>query len=122
MHSASPPPRDLGRPKTRLSLANDSKSGLLVESALLALAADAGMTPTLKTRLLEVASGFPHRRIAELHGISLNTVKTQINAMLESMGASCCHEIRDDAVAASARFQNGAREDDVTEFLRLRLE
>ncbi len=120
MNSAQPRPHCF--PSSTLPAHSDLKVCPLVEGVLLAIAADAGMTPALKTRLVEVASGLSYRRIAELHGISVNTVKTEINAMLGSLGASCCHEIRDAWVAACARVQAGAGEGEIRKFLSLRFE
>jgi DNA-binding CsgD family transcriptional regulator len=94
----------------------------LVEDALLAVASDGGMTPVHTTRLLEAARGLSYRQIADLHGVSLNTVKTEMKSVLGSLRASCCHEIRDASMAAKARVRAGASEDEITEFIRLRFE
>jgi DNA-binding NarL/FixJ family response regulator len=101
---------------------SSQEPGATVERVLLSLAAAAAMTPTLTERLVEVANRLSYREIAALHGISMNTVKTEINAILGSLGASCCHEIRDASVAASARVDAGANEDEIRTFLKLRLE
>jgi DNA-binding CsgD family transcriptional regulator len=94
----------------------------LVERALLILAAEAGMTAALKSRLLEVARGLSYRQMAELHGISINTIKSEIRTKLGLLGTTCCHEIRDASVAARAQAQAGAGEDDIRTFLSLRFE
>ncbi len=121
MHSAQPSSRSVRLPETRPQ-DGDPEGWPLVERVLLALADDAGMTLTLETRLLEVARGLSYRQIADLHDISLNTVKTQVNSVLGSMGVSCCHEIRDASTAAGSRAQAGDSRDEVARFLRLRFE
>jgi len=93
-----------------------------VERALLTFASDLRLTPALTQRLLEVARGLSQRQISGLHGVSHNTVKTQVNAVLASLGASCCHEVRDAARAACTRAQAGATEEEILAFLRLRFE
>ena len=99
-----------------------SDAARLVEEGLLALAGEAGMTPALVTRFLEVARGLSYRQMSQLHGISLNTVKTQVGHALASMHVRCCHEIQDTARAARSRAEAGANKEQVLSFLRLRFE
>ncbi len=86
----------------------------LVDRALLAIADDRDLAPALKARLCEAATGLSYRQIAGMHGVSLNTVKTQMRTLLGCLGVSCCHEIADAARAAHARAQAGATAEEVS--------
>lgn len=94
----------------------------LVQESLGRIARGARLTPTLETRLLEIAEGLTYDQIARRHGISVNTVKTEVRALLQALGAHCRHEIEDAATAAQARADDGATADDLYRFLLLRLE
>jgi len=96
--------------------------GSAVLLALNRIARDARLTPCLETRLIEVAAGLTYREIARSHGISVNTVKTEVRALLQALGSHCRHEIEDAVTAARARAQDGTTAEDLYQFLRLRLE
>jgi DNA-binding NarL/FixJ family response regulator len=94
----------------------------LVQEALRRIARGAGLTPCLETRLLEVADGLTYDQIARRHGISVNTVKTEVRALLQALGMHCHHEIEDAVTAARARADDGATADELYRFLLLRFE
>ena len=93
-----------------------------VQQALQRIARDARLTPCLETRLIEVAAGLTYREIARGHGISVNTVKTEVRALLQALGEHCRHEIEDAVTAARARAEDGATAEELYRFLLLRLE
>jgi DNA-binding NarL/FixJ family response regulator len=93
-----------------------------VQESLRRVAREARLTPVLETRLLEIAEGLTYDQIARWHGISLNTVKTEVSALLRALGARCCHEIQDAVTAARARADDGASADELYRFLLLRFE
>jgi len=89
--------------------------------ALAKFAAQSPLTPALRTRLLELASGLSYRAIAERNGISLNTVKTEVSATLARLQVSSRHEIEAAVQAARRRARDGASDDDIYELVRLRI-
>ena len=99
-----------------------SRDNSLVQEALGRIARDAGLTPALETRLLEIAEGLTYDQIARRHGISVNTVKTEVRVLLQALGAHCRHEIEDAVSAARARAEDGTTAEELYRFLLLRLE
>jgi DNA-binding NarL/FixJ family response regulator len=99
-----------------------SPPGEAVQQALRRIANDAGLTPCLEARLIEIAAGLTYREIARSHGIAVDTVKTEVRALLQSLGAHCRHEIEDAVTAARARAEDGATTEELHRFLLLRLE
>lgn len=93
-----------------------------VEHALRRISRGARLTPTLETRLFDIAQGLKNKEIAERHVISTNTVKTQIRCLLHHLGLTCRHEIQDAVLAASLREESGTTADETYEFLLLRFE
>ena len=93
-----------------------------VQQTLQRIARHAGLTPCLEARLLEITAGLTYREIARRHGISVNTVKTEVRALLQALGARCHHEIEDAVTAARARAEDGATAEELYRFLLLRLE
>jgi len=94
----------------------------LVQEALGRIARDAGLTPALEARLIEIAAGLTYREIARRNRISVNTVKTEVRALLHALRAHCRHEIEDAAATAQARADDGATPDELYHFLLLRFE
>jgi DNA-binding NarL/FixJ family response regulator len=93
-----------------------------VQQAFQRIARHAGLTPCLEARLIEIAAGLTRGEIARRHGISVNTVKTEVRALLRAVGAHCRHEIEDAVTAARARAEDGATAEELYRFLLLRLE
>jgi DNA-binding CsgD family transcriptional regulator len=112
----------LGVPEVRADRSLNSGGWPNVERVLSDLADASFLTPVLKVRLIEVAQGLSYKEIADRHRISLNTVKTEVSAVLSRIGVTCRHEIQDTAAAAAHRFEAGATHDEVITFVRLRLE
>ena len=78
---------------------------------LTALASRRRLTPTLQERLLEIASGANNAEIATKHGISLNTVKTEVAGVLLMLHCRCRHQLELAArVAGSELGAGGDRE------------
>ena len=94
----------------------------LVQEALRRIARGAGLTPCLETRLTEIAAGLAYREIARRHGISVNTVKTEVRALLHMLGVDCCREIVAALTAAERRAEDGATAEELYRFLLLRFE
>ncbi len=105
-----------------MSQHDTSRSGEDFRQALWRVVHEAGLTPCLEARLTEITAGLTYEEIARRHGISVNTVKTEVRALLQSLGAHCRHEIEDAVRAAQLRADDGATTDDLYGFLRLRLE
>lgn len=93
-----------------------------VWAALERVAHEAGLTNTLKRRLVEITQGMAYRDIAALHGISINTVRTQARALLQSLGVRSRHEILHAVRAAHLRAEAGATVEELYGFLLLRFE
>jgi DNA-binding NarL/FixJ family response regulator len=94
----------------------------LVQESLGRIARDAGLAQCLETRLLEIAEGLTYAQIAHRHSISVNTVKTEVRALLRALGAHCRHEIEDAVAAARSRAEDGATPDELYRFLLVRFE
>jgi DNA-binding NarL/FixJ family response regulator len=94
----------------------------LVQVSLRRIARRAGLTACLETRLAEIAAGLTYQEIARRHGISVNTVKIEVRALLQALGTHCRHEIEDAVTAAREREEDGATADEVYRFLLLRFE
>lgn len=90
--------------------------------ALKRIGKDAGLTPVLQARLMELAGGLRYEEIALRHHISMNTVKTEARSLYRAIGVRCRHEIEGAIEAALWRQNAGATTDDLYEFLRLRFE
>jgi len=93
-----------------------------VRQALQRIAHDACLTPCLEARLLEIAAGLTYREIARRHGVSANTVKSEVRGVLQALGAHCRHEIEDAVSAARLRAEERATAEELYPFLLLRLE
>ena len=93
-----------------------------VERAFLALARSAGLTPKQKQRLIQIARGLTYREIADANAVSVNTVRTEAMQLLQRLGVTCSHGIRDAARAALARRGDGASGEALARFLHLRFE
>ncbi len=93
-----------------------------VQRALSCVAHDAQLTPVLELRFMELALGLTYEDIAQEHEISINTVKTEVRILLQSLGARCRHEIESAANAAQLRGEAGATTEEIYHFLRLRFE
>src|SRR5450759_1622748 len=93
-----------------------------VDRALTTLAMRSGLSPALTVRLREVAAGLTNSEVAAAHGISINTVKTQVAQLLGALHVSCRHEIQDAVAAACHRAKRGATTPEILAFLILRLE
>jgi len=93
-----------------------------VEHELRLIARDYGLTRTLEKRLVEIAQGLTNSQIAQRHGISNNTVKTQVRQLLRQLALGSRREIENAARAAAQRADNGASQQAIGAFLRLRFE
>lgn len=78
---------------------------------------DCEVTSTELERLIEIGLGLPYREIAEMHGISEQTVKDQAHAALHKLGLSSRHEVEHALTAAIRRAQAGASEDEIYTYL-----
>ncbi len=93
-----------------------------VAQALLRVAHEERLTPALRARLFDIAHGFSYGDIALHNDISVNTVKTEVRHLLRSLGVRCRHEIEHAVEAAEVRTAEGALEDHIHLFLRMRWE
>lgn len=93
-----------------------------VSAALARIADDTPLTPTLRVRLTDLASGLTYHGISQQYGISMNTVKTEVRQLLARLGLYCRHEIDHAIEAAELRAEAGASADHLDRFLRLRWE
>lgn len=93
-----------------------------IERALLRVAEEERLTPALRARLFDIAKGLSYRDIAAENSISINTVKTEIRSLLRNLGVRCRHEIEHAVDTAEIRISEGATEDHIHLFLRLRWE
>ncbi len=62
-------------------------------TTLLALGRYYRLTPVQRERLIEMACGLSNAEMAARHDISLNTVKTEVAAVLGSLGLKCRHQL-----------------------------
>jgi DNA-binding CsgD family transcriptional regulator len=93
-----------------------------VVRAFLAVARSAGLTPTQTQRLIQIARGLTYRQIADANTVSINTVRTEAMQLLQRLGVTCSHGIRDAAWAALARRGDGASREALVRFLHSRFE
>lgn len=93
-----------------------------VRGALTQISDELGLTVALRCRLLDLASGLTYEGISRKHGITVNTVKTEIRQLLRRLGLYCRHEIDHAVDSAEVRIDAGASEAHVLTFLRLRWE
>jgi DNA-binding CsgD family transcriptional regulator len=102
---------------------NESRdSALRVTHVLTRIGTDAGLTPVLRQRLLEVAVGRTYVEISQRNDISINTVKTEVSGLLHSLQVSCRHAIEDAYNAGVLRAEAGADEEELRQFFTLRFE
>lgn len=94
----------------------------LVLDMLRRLSYEAGLTPTVEQRLIELALGLSNKGIASKHGISVNTVKTQVKTLLRAFDLDCRHEIEHAVRGALGRLQGGLHARSVEVVLRLCLD
>jgi DNA-binding NarL/FixJ family response regulator len=73
-------------------------------------------------RLIEIAECSTYEDIARKHGISVNTVKTEVGLVLRALGVRCRHQIEEAVRAAQSRAEAGATVEQICRFLRLRFE
>lgn len=93
-----------------------------VEEALERIAIKFKLTPVLRIRLFEIALGYSYSEIAAANGITVNTVKTEIGALLRRIGVMCRHEIEHAVWAAYKRCRRGASALELYQFLCIRFE
>jgi DNA-binding CsgD family transcriptional regulator len=105
-----------------IARAGTPRANEAVRQALERVASEAGLTACVHARLLEIAAGLTYREIARRHGISVNTVKSEVRTLLAALRAHCRHEIEDAATAARVRAEGGASAEELYRFLLLRLE
>ena len=86
------------------------------------LGGEAGLTPALERRFQELALGLSNQEIAVEHGITVNTVKTQVRTLLRILDLDCRHEIVHAVRGAQARLQERMPCQQVEALLRLTLE
>ena len=89
---------------------------------LLRLSDEVRLTTALRSRLIDIACHRSYKEIAVRHDITVNTVKTQVRDLLRALGLDCRHEIEHAIRSAERRLQNGASEELILTFLRLRWE
>ena len=65
-----------------------------VAGILLLIGRDHRLTPVLLERLIEIASGDSNTEIADRHRLSVNTVKTEVAAVLSSLRFECRHQLQ----------------------------
>lgn len=93
-----------------------------VRRALARISDERCLTAALRSRLLDVATGLTYAGISRKHGITVNTVKTEIRQLLRQLGLYCRHEIDHAVDAAELRTEAGATEEHIRTFLRIRWE
>lgn len=110
-------------PRQRLAEPERSDVDLRFVLQMLAkLGRRSGLTPALQQRLIELGMGLSNREVAMKHGITVNTVKTQVRILLRMLDLDCRHEIAHAVRGALARLQDGVPVEQVEAILRLNLE
>lgn len=94
----------------------------LVFAALDRIAAGSGLSATLCVRLRELAYGWTYEEIGKHHGITRNTVKTEVHNVLRSLDITCGHQIQDAVRAAAERARSGEGGEGIYAFLKMRFE
>lgn len=93
-----------------------------LQMALSQVSKDADLTPTLAVRFAEIAAGMSNAQIAERHGLTVNTVKTEVSHVLAAVGVMSRTAIRSAFEAAAGRADAGASETELVQFLKIRFE
>lgn len=104
-------------------LANSGDDAQRIENdALGVIATIYGLAPVARQRLHELAFGLSYKEIATNHGITLNTVKTEVRRLWAVLGIDCRHELDHAVRSAYLRAAAGQSVLEVSDFLLLRLE
>lgn len=80
-----------------------------LESLLNFLIEGVSLTPTLRHRLVEVASGMGNSEIAETNSVSINTVRSEVRCLLTCIGLRCRHQLQ--LLSDQLRFAKGSKSD-----------
>ena len=95
-------------PEAGQSIRSASSTGIDVIVVLTKLGRRHGLTLTLQDRLLELACGASNVEIARKHGISLNTVKTEVAAVLLMLNCRCRHQLELAATVVGCELAAGS--------------
>lgn len=93
-----------------------------VLAMLVRLSNEAGLTPALERCLIDLGLGLSNQDIASKHGITVNTVKTEVKTLYRELDLDCRHEISRAVRRAQLRLQGGARVEHVEAILRVGFE